>query len=53
MIGDFPELGKMEVILSECDPDGWAAGTIHDNPNLFYRNTEYYASYVAARRQPI
>jgi xylan 1,4-beta-xylosidase len=47
VIGDFPELGKMEVILSECDPDGWAAGTIHDNPNLQYRNTEYYASYVA------
>ena len=35
------------MILSECDPDGWAAGTIHDNPNLYYRNTEYYASYVA------
>ena len=47
VIGQFPELGKMEVILSECDPDGWAAGTVHDNPNLFYRNTEYYASYVA------
>jgi xylan 1,4-beta-xylosidase len=43
----FPELAKKEVILSECDPDGWAAGSRHDNPNLFYRNTEYYASYVA------
>ena len=48
VLGDFPELGKIEVILSECDTDGWAAGTIHDNPNLFYRNTEYYASFVAA-----
>ena len=47
VLDEFPELGKVEVILSECDPDGWAAGTIHDNPNLFYRNTEYYASYVA------
>lgn len=47
VLGEFPELGKIEVNLSECDPDGWAAGTIHDNPNLFYRNTEYYASYVA------
>lgn len=47
VIGEFPELNKIEVILSECDPDGWAAGTIGDNPNLFYRNTEYYASYVA------
>jgi xylan 1,4-beta-xylosidase len=48
VLGDFPELGKIEVILSECDTDGWAAGTVHDNPNLFYRNTEYYASFVAA-----
>jgi xylan 1,4-beta-xylosidase len=48
VLDDFPELLDREVILSECDPDGWAAGTIHDNPNLFYRNTEYYASYVAA-----
>ncbi len=32
--------------LSECDPDGWAAGSKHDNPNLNYRNSEYYASYV-------
>lgn len=44
----FPQLKGREVILTECDPDGWAAGTIHDNVNLFYRNTEYYASYVAS-----
>ncbi len=48
VLDDYAELADREVILSECDPDGWAAGTIHDNPNLFYRNTEYYASYVAA-----
>ena len=47
VIADFPELRGLEVVLSECDPDGWAAGAIRDNPNLFYRNTEYYASYVA------
>ncbi len=47
VIDEFPELADREVHLTECDPDGWAAGTIHDNPNLFYRNTEYYASYVA------
>ena len=46
-MGQFPELKGLEVNLSECDPDGWAAGTRHDNPNLNYRNTEYYASYVA------
>ncbi|MBI2940422.1 MAG: beta-xylosidase [Chloroflexi bacterium] len=44
----FPELAKKEVILSECDPDGWAAGSKHDNRNLQFRNTEYYASYVAS-----
>lgn len=47
VVDEFPELDKIQIILSECDPDGWAAGTIRDNPNLFYRNTEYYASYVA------
>ncbi len=44
---EFPEFAGHEVILTECDPDGWAAGTIHDNANLFYRNSEYYASYLA------
>ncbi len=48
IIAGFPELRRHEVILSECDPDGWAAGSIRDNPNLFYRNSEYYASYVAS-----
>ncbi len=47
IMGDYPELKGLEVNLSECDPDGWAAGTRHDNPNLNYRNTEYYASYIA------
>ena len=37
-----------EVVISEADPDGWAAGGIADNPNMRFRNTEYYASYVAA-----
>ena len=43
----FPELAGRELILTECDPDGWAAGGKYDNPNLAYRNTEYYASYLA------
>ena len=47
ILGDSAELAERELILSECDPDGWAAGGKHDNPNLFYRNTEYYASYLA------
>ncbi|MFW5688655.1 MAG: GH39 family glycosyl hydrolase [Spirochaetota bacterium] len=47
VVADFPELAGVEINLSECDPDGWAAGGRHDNPNLVFRNTEYYASYVA------
>ena len=44
---EFPELAGREVILTECDPDGMAAYGKHDNPNLVFRNTEYYASYLA------
>ena len=40
--------GDREVVLSETDPDGWAAGGTHDNINMDFRNTEYYASYVAS-----
>ncbi len=47
IVGQYPQLRRHEIVLSECDPDGWAAGSIRDNRNLFYRNTEYYASYVA------
>ena len=39
---------KLEVVISEADPDGWAAGGMYDNFNLNFRNTEYYASYVAS-----
>jgi len=40
--------GHLECILSEADPDGWAAGGRFDNPAFDFRNTEYYASYVAS-----
>ncbi len=40
--------GDLECVLSEADPDGWAAGGRYDNFNLNFRNTEYYASYVAS-----
>jgi len=46
-VARFPSFQGLEIILSECDPDGWAAGSKYDNPNLAYRNTEYYASYLA------
>ena len=40
--------GHLECVLSEADPDGWAAGGRFDNFNLNFRNTEYYASFVMA-----
>ena len=40
--------GDRELVLSEADPDGWAAGGTLDNRNMNFRNTEYYASYVAS-----
>ncbi len=42
-----------EIILSEADPDGWAAGGVYDNANMIFRNTEYYASYVASTYEKI
>lgn len=40
--------GGLECVLSEADPDGWAAGGRFDNPAFDFRNTEYYASYIAS-----
>ena len=48
VIRKYPGLDKLECILSEIDPDGWAAGGAWDNTNLNFRNTEYYPSFVAA-----
>ena len=47
IICKYPGYKDLECVLSECDPDGWAAGGAWDNINLNFRNTEYYASYVA------
>jgi xylan 1,4-beta-xylosidase len=48
IISRYPGLQHLECILSEIDPDGWAAGGAWDNANLNFRNTEYYPSFVAA-----
>lgn len=40
--------GGLECVVSEADPDSWAAGGRYDNFNLNFRNTEYYASWVAS-----
>lgn len=47
IISKYPELNQLECILSEIDPDGWAAGGAWDNANLNFRNTAYYPSFVA------
>jgi xylan 1,4-beta-xylosidase len=48
IISQYPSLKNLECVLSEIDPDGWAAGGAWDNINLNFRNTEYYPSFVAA-----
>jgi xylan 1,4-beta-xylosidase len=48
IISKYPGFQHLECILSEIDPDGWAAGGAWDNANLNFRNTEYYPSFVAA-----
>jgi len=48
IISQYPALKGLECVLSELDPDGWAAGGVWDNPVLNFRNTEYYPSFVAA-----
>ena len=48
IIAQYPGLAQRECVLSEIDPDGWAAGGAWDNPVLNFRNTEYYPSFVAA-----
>ncbi len=47
IISKYPGYKDLECVLSEIDPDGWAAGGAWDNAALNFRNTEYYASYVA------
>lgn len=47
IISNYPQFKALECILSEIDPDGWAAGGAWDNRNLNFRNTEYYPSFVA------
>ncbi len=48
IIRKYPRFRNLECVLSEIDPDGWAAGGAWDNANLNFRNTAYYPSFVAA-----
>ena len=48
IISQYPTFQRLECVLSEIDPDGWAAGGAWDNANLNFRNTTYYPSFVAS-----
>src|ERR671932_561597 len=48
IISKYLTLKDHECVLSEIDPDGWAAGGAWDNANLNFRNTEYYPSFVTS-----
>ncbi len=48
IISRYPGLNRLECVLSEADPDGWAAGGNGDHPIHNFRNTEYYATYTAS-----
>ncbi|MGQ9632527.1 MAG: GH39 family glycosyl hydrolase [bacterium] len=48
IIAKYPTLSKLECHLTECDPCAPATRGIYDNPNLHFRNTEYYPTFVAA-----
>jgi xylan 1,4-beta-xylosidase len=48
IIQKYPGMAQLECVLTEIDPDGWAAGGAWDNAVLNFRNTPYYASFVAS-----
>lgn len=48
IIAEFPQYRGLPVILSEYDPEGCAACSPKDRPELGYRNGSLFASYTAA-----
>jgi len=48
IIGEFPQYRALPVVLSEYDPEGCAACSPKDRPELNYRNGALFASYTAA-----
>jgi xylan 1,4-beta-xylosidase len=47
IVGKYPQLRKLPIILSEADPEGCAACSMKVNPANAYRNGPLYASYTA------
>lgn len=48
IVAEFPQYRKLPIVLSEYDPEGCAACSPKDRPELAYRNGTHYASYTAA-----
>jgi xylan 1,4-beta-xylosidase len=48
LIGSFPQLKQLPVIIGESDPEGCAACGMSTNPENAYRNGTMYSSYTAA-----
>ena len=46
VIKKHPTLSGLEVLVDEADIDVGTIMGVHDNPNLAYRNTEYYAGFL-------
>jgi xylan 1,4-beta-xylosidase len=48
LIGSFPQLKQLPIIIGESDPEGCAACGMSTNPENAYRNGTMYSSYTAA-----
>nr|WP_315402478.1 hypothetical protein [uncultured Duganella sp.] len=48
LVGKYPELKGIPVIIGESDPEGCAACGMSTNPENAYRNGTLYSSYTAA-----
>ncbi len=48
IIAGFPQFRGLPVVISEYDPEGCAACSPRERPELGYRNGTHYASYDAA-----
>ncbi len=48
IVGSFPTLHHLPIVISESDPEGCAACSVAAHPENAYRNSSQYASYNAA-----
>jgi len=47
IVGSFPELSRVPIVIGESDPEGCAACPMSTNPSNAYRNGTMYSSYTA------